>query len=305
MSLSPRVPDLPSLELLVSVARLGSIGAAAAEHGISQPSASHRIRTMERLVGASLLERSPRGSRLTESGQLLVEWAGAVVDAARVLDSGIDALRRRRESRLRVSASLTIAEYLLPVWLARLRTERPETTVALTVANSARVARALADGEADLGFVEGPFVQEGLQSVPVAADELVLVVAPEHRWAGRPSGVDAAELCGTPLICREPGSGTRAAVAEALREFGPQAPPLLELASTTAVKASVAAGAGAAVTSSLSVVEELASGRLVPVPVSGADFHRRLRAVWPHGRRPSGPAADLLRVARAGPATVR
>ncbi|ADD44789.1 LysR family transcriptional regulator [Stackebrandtia nassauensis] len=299
MSLSPRVPDLPSLELLVSVARLGSIGAAAAEHGISQPSASNRIRTMERLVGVTLLERSPRGSQLTESGQLLVEWAGAVVDAARVLDGGIDALRRRRESRLRVSASLTIAEYLLPGWLARLRTERPETSVALTVANSTEVARALIEGEADLGFVEGPYVQNGLQSVTVADDELVLVVAPGHRWARRGAPVAAPELRDTPLICREQGSGTRAAVAEALREYGTQVAPLLELASTTAVKASVAAGAGAAVTSSLSVVEELTSGRLVSVPVSGADFHRRLRAVWPRGRRPSGPAADLLRVAQA------
>ncbi|HZE40754.1 MAG TPA: LysR substrate-binding domain-containing protein, partial [Stackebrandtia sp.] len=238
--------------------------------------------------------RTPRGSRLTPAGAVLVEWAGAVVDAARVLDAGIDALRQRRDSRLKLVSSLTIAEYLLPGWLVSLRQRRPETSVALQVANSAEVARAVLDGDADLGFVEGPYVRRGLRSQTVGRDELVLVTDPAHRWARRAGGVDAAELRDTPLICREEGSGTRAALAEALRPIGPPATPLLELASTTVVKAAVLRGAGPAVLSSLAVTDELADGRLVAIDVRGIDLSRTLRAVWRAGPRLQGPAADLL-----------
>ncbi|MEV0649834.1 LysR family transcriptional regulator [Phytomonospora sp. NPDC050363] len=303
--LSPRVPDLPSLELLVSVARLGSIGRAAAAHGISQPSASHRVRTMERLAGVALVTRSPRGSRLTPAGTLLVEWAGAVVDAARVLDAGIDALRERRDERLRIAASLTIAEYLLPGWLVALRRDRPGTAVSLRVENSTQVERAILDGDADLGFVEGPGPVRGLRSAGVGGDELVLVVAPGHRWTRRRTPLAPAELAATPLICREEGSGTRAALADALRDQGDPAPPLLELASTTAVKAAVAAGDGAAVLSSLAVAEDVTAGRLARVPVDGADLRRSLRAVWRSGPRPTGPAGDLLTLAARAAAARR
>ncbi|GIG65259.1 LysR substrate-binding domain-containing protein [Phytomonospora endophytica] len=298
--LSPRVPDLPSLELLVGVARLGSIGRAAVAYGISQPSASHRVRTMERLVGVPLVTRSPRGSRLTPAGTLLVEWAGAVVDAARVLDAGIDALREQRDQRLRVAASLTIAEYLLPGWLVALRRDRPGTAVSLGVENSAQVARAILDGDADLGFVEGPGPVKGLRSASVGHDELALVVGPGHRWAKRGNPLGPGELAATPLICREEGSGTRAALAAALRGHGEPAPPLLELASTTAVKAAVAAGDGAAVLSSLAVADDIAAGQLTRVPVEGVDLRRSLRAVWRTGTRPTGPAADLLALAVRG-----
>ncbi|WP_229848550.1 LysR family transcriptional regulator, partial [Kitasatospora griseola] len=111
MALSPHVPELGALELLLAVARLGSVGRAAAELGVSQPAASARIKGMERQIGVALLERSPRGSRPTEAGRLVVEWARQVVEAAQALDAGIDALRERRDARLRVLASLTVAEY--------------------------------------------------------------------------------------------------------------------------------------------------------------------------------------------------
>src|SRR5688500_6211851 len=117
MAVSHRVPDLGALELLLAVVRLGSVGRAAAELGVTQPAASARIRSMERQAGVALLERSPRGSRPTEAGALVAEWARQVITAAEALDAGLDALRERRDGRLRVVASLTVAEYLMPGWL--------------------------------------------------------------------------------------------------------------------------------------------------------------------------------------------
>ncbi|MEE1752582.1 LysR family transcriptional regulator [Streptomyces sp. SP18CS02] len=300
MSLSHRVPDLGALELLLAVARHGSLGRAAREVGITQPAASSRVRSMERQLGVALVDRSPRGSRLTAAGTLVTDWARRVVEAAEAFDAGAQALRDSRDSRLRVAASMTIAEYLLPRWLIALRAERPDTAVSLRAGNSTAVAAGLLAGEADLGYVEGLSVPDGLDAVVVGHDRLVVVAAPSHRWTQRRAPLTPAELAATPLILREYGSGTRQVLDSALAAHGGLADPLLELASTTAVKAAAVSGAGPAVLSELAVTEELSSRRLVEVPVEGVDLRRALRAVWPTGPRPTGPARDLLSLARGG-----
>ncbi|MEV7272230.1 LysR family transcriptional regulator [Streptomyces bacillaris] len=299
--LSHRVPDLGALELLLAVARHGSLGRAAKDLGITQPAASSRIRSMERQLGVALLDRSPRGSRLTGAGALVTDWARRVVEAAEAFDAGAQALRDRRDSRLRVAASMTIAEYLLPGWLIALRTDRPGTAVSLHVGNSADVARRLVTGEADLGFVEGLSIPEGLDGTVIAHDRLVVVVAPAHPWARRRTPLLPDELAATPLILREHGSGTRQVLDAALAVHGGLAQPLLELSSTTAVKGAAESGAGPCVLSELALGEELSARRLVKIPVAGVRLRRQLRAVWPAGHRPTGPARDLLsRTGRSG-----
>ncbi|WEH42715.1 LysR family transcriptional regulator [Streptomyces sp. AM 2-1-1] len=298
--LSHRVPDLGALELLLSVARHGSLGRAAKELGISQPAASGRVRTMERQLGVALLDRSPRGSTLTDAGALVTDWARRIVEAAEAFDAGAQALRDRRDSRLRVAASMTIAEYLLPGWLIALRAERPGTAVSLLAGNSEQVARRLLLGEADLGFVEGLTTPDGLDGTVVAHDRLVVVVAPVHPWARRRTPLTPRELAATPLILRERGSGTRQVLHAALAAHGGLAEPLLELSSTTAVKGAAESGAGPCVLSELALGEELSARRLVPVHLAGVRLRRQLRAVWPTGHRPAGPARDLLTLTAGG-----
>jgi DNA-binding transcriptional LysR family regulator len=194
---------------------------------------------------------------------------------------------------------MTVAEYLLPGWLTALRARDPGTVVALTAGNSAHVASAVLDSRADLGFVESPRLPPGLASCPVGTDVLTVVVPPGHRWARRRSGITAVELMATPLVAREPGSGTRRYLEEALRlQAGPdQVPPVAELSSTTAIKSAVAAGIGPAVLSELAVAAELAAGTLRAVRVTDLDLSRRLLAVWAEGRQLIGPAADLRAIA--------
>ncbi|MEU3094311.1 LysR family transcriptional regulator [Streptomyces sp. NPDC006967] len=293
--LAHRVPDLGALQLLLAVARLGSLGGAARELGITQPAASSRVRSMERQLGVALVDRSPRGSRLTDAGALVTDWARRIVEAAEAFDAGAQALKDRRDSRLRVAASMTIAEYLLPGWLLALRAERPDTAVSLLAGNSAAVAERLVSGEADVGFVEGLTVPAGLDSAVIAHDRLIVVTAPSHVWARRRRPLAARELAATPLILREEGSGTRQVLDAAL---GGLSRPLIELSSTTAVKAAVVGGAGPAVLSELVVGEELALRRLVRIPVDGVALARDLRAVWRTGHLPAGPARDLLSLTR-------
>jgi molybdate transport repressor ModE-like protein len=303
MTLSARVPDLAALEVLLAVARTGSLNAAAREVGVTQQAVSARISSAETQAGVTLVSRTSRGSTLTPEGAVVAEWAARLLAVAGELDTGLAAFRHDRQTRLRVSASLTIAEHLLPGWLvslqarARQRGEVP-ADVELTVANSDTVVEQVRHGDADLGFVEGPASPKGLRSRVIGHDELAVVIRPDHPWAQRPQPVTSAELASTRLVSREQGSGTRKVLAAALSAaLGTDVtlPVELALSSTAAVRAAVLAGAGPAVLSELAVAEDLASHRLARVAVTDVNLRRSLRAVWSGGRLPPmGAARDLL-----------
>ncbi|MDA8047754.1 MAG: LysR family transcriptional regulator [Actinomycetota bacterium] len=290
-------PDLASLDLLVSVGELGSISAAAAAHRVSQPAASMRLRSLERLLHISLLDRSTRGARLTPAGMATAEWAAAVLGDMRTLLAGTAALRADRGSQLRLAASLTVAEYLVPRWLHLLAAEFPDTRVSLEMGNTAHVAELVARGEVDLGFVEGPRPPGRLRSRELLADELVVVVAPGHPWSRRRRPITARQLAGTPLILREPGSGTREVFTDALGARGLSATSAMELASTTAIKAAAMGGTWPAVISALAVRSELRAGQLVAINCEDLRLARTIRAIWAPHRPPSPTASRLLSIA--------
>ncbi|GAA4393270.1 LysR family transcriptional regulator [Tsukamurella soli] len=291
-------PDvaIESLRLLVAVADLGSISAAARAAQISQPSASARMRHLERSLRLDLLDRRTRGAELTDAGRAVTEWARAVVSAMDALRTGAEALHT--EHPVRVSASQTIAEFLVPAWLAQLRT-RTDEPVHLRVANSTGVIAAVRDHSADLGFVEGPTVPRDLVARTVRRDRLALVVAPSHRLARRRAPVGATELADMELVTREEGAGTRDVLDRALAHAGfPGAhPAALSLDSNAAVKVMVQAGGPPAVLSELAVAAELRDGRLVEVATVGLDLHRLLRAVRRRDAAPRDVISTLLAVA--------
>lgn len=300
MTLIPHVPDLAGLSLLLDIAQAGSLNQAAQRAGISQQAASERVRSMEAQTGVALVHRTPRGSRLTAEGAVIAEWAAQLLDVAARMEAGIAALRADRRSRLRVSASSTIAEQLLPAWLASFRTASGRAAeIVLTAANTETVIAHVTAGQADIGFIEGPRQPPTLRSKVIGHDELTVVVAPGHPWARRRRPVTAAELASTPLASREGGSGTRDTLAAALTTaLGPdatRAPAALSLSTTAALRAAVLAAAAPAVISKLAVADDLSAGRLRQIPISGLDLHRDLRAVWDGAKHPPpGLARDLI-----------
>ena len=301
--LSPRMPDLAALEVLLAVAHTGSLNAAAKQIGVSQQAVSARISAIETQIGVPLVRRTPQGSTLTPAGVTVAAWADRLIGIASEFDTGLATLRHGRHSRLRVSASLTIAEQLLPRWLVAFHSaartagrEAPEVTLSAT--NSDRVLADIRDGKADLGFIEGPSVPRGIRSRVVGHDSLVVVARPDHPWVRRGRALTAETLNDTPLVSREEGSGTRDALSTALRKVlgsRVQAPPVMALSTTSAVRAAVIADAGPAVLSALALSDDLATGRLRAVPVADLDLSRTLRAVWTGPPQPpAGASRDLL-----------
>jgi len=297
MPLPEPYPDLASLDLLVSVGELGSITAAAAAHNVSQPAASMRLRALERLLQITLLERATTGARLTPAGMATVEWAAVVLGDMRTLLAGASALRATRSSHLRLGASLTVAEYLVPRWLHQLAVAAPKTKVSLEMGNTAHVGDLVAQGDVDLGFIEGSRPPGRLSSRELLADELVIVVSAAHPWSRRRRPISVNELAKTPLVLREPGSGTREVLTDALRAHGLVVTVAMELGSTTAIKAAVMIGAGPAVVSALAVRAEVQAGQLVTVACEDLSLERTIRAIWAPNRPPSAAAARLLSIA--------
>jgi DNA-binding transcriptional LysR family regulator len=213
--------------------------------------------------------------------------------------AGASALRAEGHRHLRLAASMTVAEYLVPTWLRQLAEVRPDVTVALQMGNTFRVGELVASGEADVGFIEGERPPGRLHSRDVLSDVLVVVVGKHHPWARRRRPLSAIELAKTPLLMREVGSGTREVLAAELARHGLEPQASMELGSTTAIKSAAIAGSGPAVLSSLAVASELHSGQMVAVVCPELHLKRMIRAIWAPHRPLVGSANDLVRLAVA------
>ena len=322
--------SLGLLELLVATDSHGSISAAARALGISQPSASAGMRRLERHLGLELVARSTRGARLTETGRATATWAREVVDASDRFETAAAALREAPSARIRLAASLTIAEYLAPRWLATLALDGltpvpgagaglpagqgsasgqrgpseaargpSSPDVELLVRNSRAVMELVLSDDAELGFIESSTMRRGLRSRTLAHDELVVVVAAAHPWAGRRRRTATVEeLLSGGLVVRERGSGTRETLEKSLVAAGARLPDHLPyLGSTASLKTAVQYGGAVAVLSRLTVADDLARGTLVEIQGPGLGLSRRLRMLWKDGTELSAAARRIAAVA--------
>jgi molybdate transport repressor ModE-like protein len=301
------LPDLRALQLLTAAVRHGSISAAARECGITQQSASARLRSIERMLGLELLQRTTRGVEPTPAGETAAAWAEEVLAAAERFRIGVGTLRGERRRELTVAASQTVAAHMLPAWLVALRDRQVRdgmepTTVRLIAGNSVEVAALVRDGAADLGFIESPVLPDGLSHAVVGADALALVVAPGHPWAVAAS-ITMADAAAAPLVAREEGSGTRRTWEDAVRARLGREPdaPIAVLPTSAAVRSAVANGLGPAMLSRLVVADDVHLGRLVEVPIDSDPVTRPVTALWRGGIRDLDPTRrDLIEVATAG-----
>lgn len=288
------LPDLAAVELLVAVVDHGSLGAGARAVGMAQPNASRALRRLEARAGVPLLDRHPRGARATPAGLELAAEGRLLLARAEEFTRSLAGLVDAES--LTVAASQTVAETLAGGWLAELYAEHPAIEVGLQVCNSDQVTARVLRGQARLGFIESGRVDPRLQSSIVAADRLVVLVAPEHPWARLARPLEADTLAATPLAVRESGSGTRE-VLERQLTGRTVARPAIELTSNAALLGAVAADLAPAVISELAAAAQLAAGTVVSVPVRGLDLTRRLHAIW--STRLQGIAYDLVRIAAA------
>jgi DNA-binding transcriptional LysR family regulator len=290
---------LRQLEVFVATARTGSTRAAADRVARSQSAASAALAELEAALGAPLFDRVGRRLVLNESGRTLLPKAASLLDQAadvQHLFSGAHA------APLRLAASLSIGEYLLPGLLAQWKRGHRANPVRLLIGNTREVIAAVAAFEADVGFVEGSVTHPQLTVRAWMSDELVVVAAADHPLAGRPASL--RQLREAPWALREPGSGTREAADRWLLERVGPLQVDFELSSPEGIKRLVAAGAALGCLAREVVAHELALGTLVELETGLPRATRRLGMVLHRDRQLGRDTEDFLqhchRFAHAG-----
>ena len=297
---------LPGGELAAFAAAVeaGSVQGAADALALTQSAATKRIANLERRLGAEVFQRGRFGVRPTQLGRTIYPFARRALDALAEVGEAAQSLDTAGAD-LRLSASLTIGEFLLPGWLAQFRVRRPKVRPQLEVVNSSLAVAAVRERHAHIGFVEGLDPLDEFESLPIATDRLLVVVAASHHWARRRS-VAPRELLTEPYVTREAASGTRAVADTALAHAGVALSPTLQAASLQSVKRTIAE-AGFTLISELAIEAEQRAGILAGVPVRGIEMQRELHAI--RRPRPRAPAvarefwiwlAQRSQAARAG-----
>ena len=282
--------NLRQLEVFVATARSGSTRAAATRVARSQSAASAALSELEASLSTSLFDRVGRRLVLNPHGRALLPQAVALLDHAGEVQAFFEAEQR---TPLRIAASLTIGEYLLPEHIASWKQARPESAVQLMIGNTSAVIKAVVALDVDLGFIEGLQTHPELQVRPWLSDDLVVVAATSHALA---HGVCThRQLAQATWIVREPGSGTRQSSDSWLVEHLGALRVEFELGSTEAIKRLAAAGAGLACLSRHAVTRELADGRLAVLRTRLPKAARRLVIVTRRERRLSRATADFVR----------
>lgn len=250
-----------------AVARLGSVSLAADEMHLTQPAVSIQIGTLEESAGTPLLQRTGRGIRLTEAGELLAGYAGRILDLWREAGDEMAMLQGVFSGTLRVGA-ITTAEYLLPPILVNFAKEHPKVKVKLQVGNRDEIVRMLAGQEIDIAIMGRPPAELKTDSSAFAKHPMAFLAAPSHPLmsAAKPS---IALLSDTRMLVRERGSGTRTTVERFFKDHGLPLRIGSELSSNEAIKQMCAAGFGIAFLSMHTCVLEMNAGLLGVLPVPG------------------------------------
>src|ERR671936_2865 len=266
--------DPARLRLLVEVQRRGSISGAADVCGVSQPSATKQLKTLEAALGEKLVERNGRASRLTEAGELVAAHAARVLDTLQGLQEQLAALHGAETGTLTLAASTTPGTYVLPSILHRFAERHPGVDVDVAIGSSAWVAERVARREYSLGIAGEVELPDGIRAEPFLDDELVGIAAP-GRIKLRRGKAPIEELARWTLLVRESGSSTRAVAERYLARVGYRPANRWELDSNEAIKRSVGAGLGIGFVSKLVVADEVARGELTAFRVEGTDAMRR------------------------------
>jgi DNA-binding transcriptional LysR family regulator len=283
-------PDLNELRAFCTAAELGTVGRAAVRLHVSQPALSKRLAALETKVGARLLERSPKGVRLTPAGRRLYRHARTLLETADRVGEVMLGIRDAGNV-VRLAASHSATEAFAAAMLAGMREH--ELTVELVTANSQVVRSLVADGRADLGVAASRpdhTPNPGVAETVLADDAIVCAVPPGHPW-GRTGAVTLERFAATPMVVRDPSSNARWTVEAVLGARGVRAAAPLAEAATPRAAIAAARARDAPLLLSRHIV---AQTDFTPVEVEGLAFPRSYVLVTPGHGEPAGEVLDLI-----------
>lgn len=271
------------LKAFLAVAQDGSFSKAAKKLYRTQPAISKQVQALEESFGTRLFDRVGKSIILTEAGKILRDHANIAFQTLEDARAAIDQLRGLQRGHLRIGAASTIGTYMLPHPLGEMKAQFPGIEITLLISNKARVIQRVLNHEVELGFVGPPVEPAELQREEYLLDELVLIMAPTHRLAGKKS-VAVRDLAEEVFVLREQGSGTREIMEEELARVKVSLKKAMELGSTEAIKQAVAANLGVSIVSKFAITLEVLQGRLLSARLPELNLKRQLYLIHHKGR---------------------
>lgn len=252
---------LRQLEVFTEVLKSGSTTQASVVLALSQSAVSAALADLEGQLGVQLFDRVGKRLVTNEHGRLLYPKARALLDQA----IEIEQLFQKDLGALRIAASSTIGNYMLPGMIAKYRRDFPGTPLELNIGNSQDVIEAVADFRGDLGLIEGPCHMPELLTQAWLSDELVVFAAPDNPLCHKI--LTLKELADAAWILRERGSGTREVLDHLLLAKLPHFKLVMELGNSEAIKRAVRYDMGISCLSRRVIADQLASGELIELNI--------------------------------------
>lgn len=287
-----------SLKVFMTVADKSNFSKAAKELNLTQPAISFQIQTLEQYYQTILFDRVNRHVKLTEAGELLLEYAQAMSGVQAELERKMQQLTGQVKGKLVIGASRTAGELVMPHLLTSYCRTYPDVDVTLEIHNTYQIKQKILKQYIDIGIVESDVSQEGLFRQPVFSDELLLVVPPDHPWADQAS-MPIEEFLHEPFLIREPGSGSRLVFEQALMDAGYSVEELhviMEISSIEATKGAIRSGLGVAILSKWAVMDDVAQGKLKTLRIDDMPMTRPFYIVQNDAAYQTEAASQLIRL---------
>lgn len=283
---------LRQLEVFCAIATRSNVSRAAEAVAISQSAASMALAELERQLGTRLFDRLGKKLVLNTNGQALFLKATDLMARAGELERLFDA-EDSVGGDLKVGASSTIGNYLMPGLLGGFSETSPDVHVTLQVGNTEQIIHSLVEGDIDLGFIEGLCDDPHVESRHWRSDELIVVAGPEHPLATQRT-LTWEDIAAADWILRERGSGTREIFERALSGKSGNLNIRYELGQTEAIKQAVKNRMGISCLSRLTVQEELKTGALIELAVPFLSLRRDLTLLQRKGKYLNGSMKSFI-----------
>jgi len=287
--------DLATLTVFLAVAEERSFSRAAARVHRTQPAVSQAVRRLELDLGEELFDRSSKSGTLTAAGRVLQNYGQRLVRLAEETESAMRELRDLRRGRVLIGANEAAVHTLLPL-MSRFHEKVPDIAVDVRRVPARQIAVEVQQGSLDFGGLTFRPPESGLNEVVVGTDELVLLVYPSHRFAGR-SEVTVQEMAEEPIVAHNDPSPARERVLRLFEEHHIALKMVIALPSLDGIKRAVELRLGVALLPRRCAVTEIASQRLLAIPVAGISRKRQVTLVYRKDHR-SHAANAFLSVAK-------
>jgi DNA-binding transcriptional LysR family regulator len=286
--------DLDQLHTFLEIVRLKSFSKAAQSCFRTQPAVSAQVRQLEQEMKVSLFERLGTKIALTEAGRIFADYAERILELRRQAQNSINELERVPRGELLIAANEATCIYVLPRVFSEFNKRFPNVQVLIDRSYGARVVEAVSDNQADFGITQLPVKEKRLQVVNIHSDEINLIVPPDHPLAGK-TQILPADMIGHALLMPKAGT-TRSRLASWLEPVEDEIRISMELDSTEMIKRFVMAGLGSGFLARVHSREEVASGKLVAIPLGPDPMIRQLGLIYRKDKPLSKAALGFIEV---------